>query len=92
MSEIIERLTPLLPARASSERPCAARSSRTRSAMRWFRSEAASSMVDTVSTILDTASRPELQLHPDPVRIVDEQGNAVAPLHRASRDVDPGPA
>ena len=39
-SEIIERLTPLLLASASSERPRAARSSRTRSAMRWFRSDA----------------------------------------------------
>src|ERR1700687_3066937 len=74
-SEIIDRLNPLLAARASSERPCAARSFPTRSAMRWFRSGAASPMMDTLSIILDTASSPELQLHSDPVRIVDEQGD-----------------
>jgi hypothetical protein len=53
MSEIIERLTPLWLASASRERPRAARSSRTRSAMRWFKSDAAvaSTMMDTVSTI-----------------------------------------
>src|SRR5262245_41865533 len=58
MREIIERLTPLLPASASRERPCPARSSRTRSAIRWFRSVAASPMVDGVSTILDDAVKP----------------------------------
>src|SRR6185369_4983674 len=39
ISEIIERLTPLLLASASSEMACAARSSRTRAAMRWLRSD-----------------------------------------------------
>ena len=56
-SEIIERLTPLLPASASSERPCAARSSRTRSAMRWFRPDAVSSMMDIMSIMMETPSR-----------------------------------
>src|SRR5262249_20153409 len=45
-SEIMERLTPLLLASASSESPRAARSSRTRSAMRSFRSDVASFMMD----------------------------------------------
>ena len=54
MSEIIERLTPLLVASASSDRPRAARSSRTRSAMRPFSSAAVSFMMDTISIILET--------------------------------------
>src|SRR5262249_33618563 len=53
MSEIIERLTPLLPASASSERPCAARRPRTRKAIRWFRSGALSSIVDILSNIME---------------------------------------
>src|SRR5262245_59938196 len=58
ISEIIDRLTPLLVASASSERPWPARSSRTRSAMRSFRSDAVavSMMVDVLSTIWEDAS------------------------------------
>jgi hypothetical protein len=57
MSEIIERLTALRSASASSERPRAARSSRTRSAIRVVRSGRLSSMVEATSSILDGASR-----------------------------------
>src|SRR5437867_4227472 len=45
LTEIMERLTPILPAGVSRERPRAARNSRTRAAMRWFRSEDASFML-----------------------------------------------
>jgi hypothetical protein len=54
MTEIIDRLTPLLVASASRESPRAARSSRTRSAMRDGRVEfVASVIVDSISTMLD---------------------------------------
>src|SRR5688572_22177372 len=48
MSESMERLTPLLPARATRERPCDALSSRTRAAMLWFRFDSPSFILDTL--------------------------------------------
>jgi hypothetical protein len=56
MSEIIDRLTPLLVARASSESARAERSSRTRSPIRRLRSEPPSPMLEASSTILESAS------------------------------------
>src|SRR5262245_16290368 len=61
MSEIIERLTPLLAASASSEKPRVARNSRTRPAMRWLRSEANSSILDALSNIVDRTVKHPLK-------------------------------
>jgi hypothetical protein len=46
MSEIIDRLTLLLPASASSDNPVAPRNSRTRAAIRLFRFDPLSMMVE----------------------------------------------
>jgi hypothetical protein len=55
ISEIIERLTPLLPDSASRDRPRAVRSFLTRAAMRRFRLRAVSAMWTQLSIILKKA-------------------------------------
>ena len=65
MSEIIERLTPLLPASASSERPCAARRPRTCAAIRWFSVPfyfGGTSLLIVVGVALDTVRQMESHL------------------------------